>query len=67
VWDADYRPNCVLRCQSEACYAEVYAEAELEPGEVDSARSRKYQTCLAKEKVARSRAERALRSKGGRR
>ncbi|KAG8456996.1 hypothetical protein KFE25_006608 [Diacronema lutheri] len=57
-WDTDYRPNCVLRCQSDACYTAVYADNELEPGEVDTSRSRQYQTCLTKERSDRMRVER---------
>ena len=45
----DDKPNCVLRCQSEACYAEVYGGDELEPGEIDTRRARVFQTCLTNE------------------
>ena len=45
----DDRPNCVLRCQSEACYEEVYMPEELEPGEIDLSRQRAFQTCLNNE------------------
>jgi hypothetical protein len=38
--------NCVLQCQSPSCYAETYADAPLEPGEVDYKRSTAYQRCL---------------------
>ena len=31
----DDRSNCVLQCQSAECYAKVYADDELEPGEID--------------------------------
>lgn len=62
-WDADYKPNCVLRCQSEACYSQTYEGSELEPGEIDAPRSRKYQQCLSSERAARTRAA----SKRGRR
>ena len=44
----DDRPNCVLKCQSEACYAEVYSE-ELEPGEIDLVRQRAFNSCLSAE------------------
>ena len=44
----DHRPNCIMRCQSEACYTEVYAE-ELEPGEIDLQRQRAFQTCITNE------------------
>mmetsp|Transcript_9570 Transcript_9570/g.24790 ORF Transcript_9570/g.24790 Transcript_9570/m.24790 type:complete len:115 (+) Transcript_9570:56-400(+) len=60
-WDADLKPNCVMRCQSEACYESVFGEEELEPGEVDSVRSNKFQQCLRKEKSARLAVEREMR------
>lgn len=60
-WDADMKPNCVLRCQSEQCYESVYAEDELEPGEIDSARAKTFQQCLRKEKTARLATERERR------
>ena len=45
----DERANCALRCQSEACYEEIYMPEELEPGEIDVARSRAFQSCTAAE------------------
>lgn len=45
----DDRSNCVLRCQSEACYAEVYLPEELEPGEIDLKRQRAFTACTSKE------------------
>ena len=45
----DYRANCVLKCQSEACYAEVYGAEELEPGEIDNVRQREFSKCLSME------------------
>ena len=45
----DDRGNCVLRCQSEACYEEIYAPEELEPGEIDLKRQRLYNACITKE------------------
>ena len=45
----DDRPNCVLRCQSEACYEQVYLPEELEPGEIDLQRQRQFQQCVATE------------------
>ena len=45
----DDRSNCVLRCQSEACYQEIYMPEELEPGEIDLRRQRQFQACLSKE------------------
>lgn len=47
--DEDERPNCVLRCQSETCYADVYLPEELEPGEIDLARQRSFGNCLTNE------------------
>ena len=43
---ADDRENCILRCQSAACYEQVYASEELEPGEVDTKRSREFTQCI---------------------
>ena len=45
----DDRPNCVLRCQSETCYSEVYLPEELEPGEIDLGRQKTFQNCLNRE------------------
>ena len=45
----DERPNCVLKCQSDACYTEVYMPEELEPGEIDNARQRAFQNCITRE------------------
>ena len=45
----DDRENCVLRCQSASCYEQIYGTEELEPGEVDRERSRKFNNCLAVE------------------
>ena len=42
----DYRHNCVLHCQSPACYEEVYGVEELEPGEVDHKRSGLFTRCM---------------------
>ena len=38
--------NCVLKCQSAACYEEVYGAEELEPGEIDHKRTRLFTTCV---------------------
>jgi hypothetical protein len=38
--------NCVLKCQSAACYEEVYGKEELEPGEIDHKRTRQFTTCV---------------------
>ena len=51
--------NCVLRCQSEACYSQIYLPEELEPGEIDVQRQRQFQTCITTE--ARERAVEARR------
>ena len=40
------RDNCVLQCQSAECYQQVYADNELEPGEIDTKRSREYNQCV---------------------
>ena len=45
----DDKDNCVLRCQSEACYEQVYGGNELEPGEIDSKRSREFNACTGAE------------------
>ena len=37
--------NCVLRCVSPACYANVYGSDPLEEGEVDVARGRTFRSC----------------------
>ena len=45
----DEAANCVNRCTSELCFAQVYgpeAGGDLEDGEVDSERERKFTTCL---------------------
>jgi len=56
--DEDSRDNCVLKCQSQSCYDEIYASNELEPGEIDRERSRKFSTCLQKEFKGRGRSKR---------
>ena len=45
----DERENCVLRCQSEACYQQVYTSEELEPGEIDAKRAREFSQCVNSE------------------
>jgi hypothetical protein len=37
--------NCVLRCVSPSCYANVYGSDPLEEGEVDVARGRTFRSC----------------------
>ena len=55
----DDKANCVLRCQSEDCYAEVYGNDELEPGEIDTRRARVFQTCLTNEQKQKQKQKRA--------
>ena len=43
---SDGRDNCILKCTSPACYEEIYAADELEPGEIDNKRSRDFNGCL---------------------
>ena len=45
----DENDNCVNRCTSPACYAEVYAANPLEPGEIDMPRWRAFERCARKE------------------
>eukprot|EP00967_Tisochrysis_lutea_P136955 scaffold244982_cov33-Tisochrysis_lutea.AAC.1 len=47
--DEDERANCILRCQSQACYQKIYGEEELEPGEIDVRRGRLFTACLTAE------------------
>ena len=64
----DERTNCVLRCQSQQCYAEVYGAEELEPGEIDTKRQQKFNRCLTtEERQQRSKrsVERQQRRAGG--
>ena len=42
----DDQGNCVLKCQSSACYEEIYLPEELEPGEIDHKRYRAFQNCI---------------------
>uniref|UniRef100_A0A7S2TYE2 Uncharacterized protein n=1 Tax=Lotharella oceanica TaxID=641309 RepID=A0A7S2TYE2_9EUKA len=42
-------PNCTPRCVSEHCFAEVYGGNELEPGEIDTKRSRQFTRCARNE------------------
>ena len=62
--DEDDRPNCILRCQSEACYSQVYLPEELEPGEIDLSRQRAFQNCITKEAQDQAKAARK-RVRGG--
>ena len=45
----DENDNCVNKCTSRACYAEVYASNPLEPGEIDMPRLRDFQRCARNE------------------
>ena len=51
--DEDHIDNCILRCLSPACYDQVYADDELEPGEIDATRYRSFQTCTTLEERKR--------------
>ena len=53
------RENCILRCRSEQCYERIYGAEELEPGEIDTRRSRLFNTCLTNEAKARRNRARA--------
>lgn len=50
------RDNCILQCQSAECYRRVYADNELEPGEIDTKRSREFTQCVTKEGRSNKRA-----------
>ena len=41
--------NCVNECLSPACFAQVYGEEPLEPGELDHARFRVFNACTKRE------------------
>ena len=43
------RDNCVQQCLSADCYKQVYADNELEPGEIDTKRSREFTQCVTKQ------------------
>lgn len=49
-WDDGVRPNCVRECQSPACYAQVYGEDALEPGEIDTTRANAFSACWRRER-----------------
>eukprot|EP00913_Durusdinium_trenchii_P000038 g34.t1 len=46
---ADENDDCVSKCVSNTCYAEVYATDPLEPGEVDRVRQSRFNACVRKE------------------
>ena len=43
------RENCVQQCLSVECYQQVYSGNELEPGEIDTKRSREFTQCVTKQ------------------
>ena len=43
------RENCIQQCLSAECYQQVYAGNELEPGEIDTKRSREFTQCVTKQ------------------
>lgn len=44
----DEADDCILRCTSPECWALVYEGDILEPGQVDSARAKEFDSCLKK-------------------
>ena len=60
----DDRSNCVLQCQSAECYAKVYADNELEPGEIDMKRTREYNICTQEELRKQSKENARARREG---
>lgn len=51
--------NCVNKCISPDCFDEVYADNLLEDGEIDSARSRTFTSCVRGETVAEKQRKKA--------
>lgn len=47
--------NCVNKCISNDCFDEVYADNLLEDGEIDSARSRTFTSCVRQETMEQER------------
>ncbi|CAJ1432552.1 unnamed protein product [Effrenium voratum] len=45
----DENDDCVSKCVSSACYAEVYESEPMEPGEVDRVRQNRFNSCVRKE------------------
>uniref|UniRef100_A0A7S0RAH5 Uncharacterized protein n=1 Tax=Pyramimonas obovata TaxID=1411642 RepID=A0A7S0RAH5_9CHLO len=43
------KENCILKCVSDACYADVYGDDPLEDGEVDNVRGKSFRSCVKKE------------------
>jgi hypothetical protein len=54
--------NCVNKCTSDLCFAEVYGAMPLEDGEIDHPRSRSFANCARKEQRELQSRD---RSKGG--
>lgn len=54
--------NCTYNCMSPSCFAEIYGHDEIEEGEIDSSRSRLFNTCfkrfMKEEEIAKSAAAR---------
>mmetsp|Transcript_45851 Transcript_45851/g.111672 ORF Transcript_45851/g.111672 Transcript_45851/m.111672 type:complete len:122 (-) Transcript_45851:323-688(-) len=48
------RRICIYRCMSDDCYQEVYGEDELEEGEIDSDRYRKFGECFRRKHAKES-------------
>ena len=48
-----------MKCQSEECYEEIFGAEELEPGEIDHVRTRKFTTCVAQQGKRQVQEERA--------
>jgi hypothetical protein len=54
--------NCSYKCMSPSCFSEIYGHDEIEEGEIDSSRSRLFNSCfkrfLKEEETAKSTATR---------
>mmetsp|Transcript_48347 Transcript_48347/g.105412 ORF Transcript_48347/g.105412 Transcript_48347/m.105412 type:complete len:114 (-) Transcript_48347:8-349(-) len=46
---SDENDDCISKCVSNACHAEVFGEEPLEPGEVDRVRQSRFNACVRKE------------------
>lgn len=53
--------NCLYRCLSQTCYASIYHESPLEPGEVDLPRFVEFEKCLQQELMDQKKKERMER------
>jgi hypothetical protein len=49
----DESENCVNRCISAVCYAQLYKDWPLEDGEIDKSRSREFMDCVKQEEKDR--------------